>query len=381
MSRFFITIGAFVMLKGLLSMTALGQANSVLTTNNSDEKGARYDEGGPDPIYATAGWKQAKIGEMYHGYMKLSAEWVRGFPNVFLWEECGQEGARAMKLEKVSDAIFPNLYRRNRGLELKEGNLASQILDPQGYLNEEEEAMVIEVLRSHEQLSRVPIDLFVFGSEQQLETMTPQKVGEQYLDKRNTALMYYFMGDARATSGYVNGGVDEEGESLLDAYQVKNMYTKAGIYAAGLNQGRVEDLCATVTEVSRRMYWIEQELGLTTPLDIDAYEQEVAEVKVKKPSRLTKYWGTLKDSIGKYVGGDARAVFVVVAILSLLVVVSCFKVFKAIYIRVNQVTFPEYNGPTRLGADYGAGVSEIIEFKDARISLSEQKRKLRSDEI
>jgi len=354
-------LNIFYLLSVILCSTTLAQTEP--------QSGERFDEDLPDPILSTEKWKKLKPGKVYQGYLKLNTDWSNNWPLV--WQLKGDN----LKLHKLHDGWMRKNYFRTQ---------KSRIHDPQGYLTNIQKDVLADILKNHEKVSQLPIHLFIFGAGQQFVSMDAQKAGEEFLKKPNSTLMYYFMGDSKATTGYVktktppkipgSSEKDEDVKPLLDPFLVKTMFTKAGTHAATQNQDPSETLYATVAEVSRRMYWIEQELGLVTPsentLDDTSKEDEVEE---DEPSMIDKLWEQL--------GGNKQNLLYLGSgiLIALLFIVSAF--ILMIYRRLKVYQFPSYSDSTRLAAEYGAGVSEVVAFKDARVSLSDQKKRIEDSEI
>lgn len=331
------------------------------------EAGDRFDENLPDPVLASEEWQKVQPGEVYQGYLKLSTAWQNNWP--MSWQLRGE----SIELKKLPENWFKKNYYH--------GSEESGIHDPQSYLSKIEKDELEGILRNHEKVSQLPISLLIMGSGENLSDVEVKGLGENFLKKPNTTLMVYYMNEPKATTGYVKTlapakipGNEEEAKPLLDPFLVKTMFTKAGIHAAGMNQESSETLYATVAEVSRRMYWIEQELGLVIPTEVEGVEVTVEVNEVEDE-------GSVVDKLWEQLGGNEQNLLylgsgVVVAVLLTFVALGLM-----FYCRIKSYEFPSYTGSTRLKAKYGAGVSEVVAFKDARVSLSDQKRQIEDGEL
>jgi len=329
--------------------------------------GERFDEELPDPILASEEWLELPPGEVYRGYFKLPTVFQNNWP--LSWQLKGDH----IQLHKLHQAWFQQYYFNS--------TQQSRIYDPQGYLSQIEKEVLEDILKNHEKVSKLPIHLFILGAGQQLFGFDVVQAGQTFLQRPNSALMFYYMDQPKVTTGYVKTfaapkipGNEEDEKPLLDPFLVKTMFTKAGIHAAGMNQDTAETLYATVSEVSRRMYWIEHELGLVTPTELEPEEspsdKEEQEVEL---SVIEKFWAQL--------GGNKQNLLFLGSgiLLAMLLMIAAFILMS--YRRVKSYHFPNYTGPTRLKAQYGAGVSEVVAFKDPRVSLSDQKKRIEDSEL
>ena len=343
--------------------------SSTFLVNAQEQSGERYDENLPDPILSSEEWRSLKPGQIYQGYLKLNSKWNNNWP--LSWQLKGDN----LKLSNLHDEwVRESYFKRSH---------KSSAHDPQGFLTSVEKDVLTDLLKNHDKVSLLPIHLFIFGADQQLVNMDAKVAGEEFLKTPNSTLMYYFIGDARATTGYVktkklqelpgSDDGDKEPKPLLDPFLVQTMFTKAGIHASTLDEDPTESLYTTVAEVSKRMYWIEQKLGLVIPSEPLMEEiQDVVSAEADEPSTIDKVWEQL--------GGNKQSLLYLGSgiLIALLLIISAVVII--IYRRIRKYQFPDYNDSIRLAAKYGAGVSEVLAFKDARVSISDQKKRIEAGE-
>lgn len=317
----------------------------------------------PASIYETEAWKKLKPGSVYQGSLKLNSAVNNNWPLQWMIEG-----------EHIAFTTVPEGWARKKYFGKQQ---TPRIYDPQQYLTETDREVLLDILKKHEEYSMIPIHLCIFGEGQRTEHISPELVSRSFLGNENAALMYYFVGDAKATIGFVNAKqkapVKPDAKPLLDSFLVKAMFSKAGAHAASLKTDPKETMYATVAEVSRRMYWIEQELGLVKSADLLLDDHEPEAEEEEKPSTLDNLWQQLGGSKQNF---TFFSVGILVAIGFILMAT-----FLMIYRRIKVYHFPLYEGPKRLGAEFGASVGRVVRFKSAMQAPQDQKKQLDDSEL
>jgi len=278
-----------------------------------------------------------------------------------------------LELKKLDDGWVKEYYFTN--------GADTSIHDPQSYLSGVEKEVLVEMLKRHSEVSQVTIHLFIMGAGQTLGKGSVERLAKDFLKEENSALMFYFIGDSKLTKGYIRAKGDpvgdDKGKPFLDPFIVSTMFSKAGLHAETLKLEKNDALYATLDEVSKRMYWIEQELGLVTAFKVQLENKEVEEVdeqeEVEASSYVAQLWeqlGGSKSSLSYLKKGGVVAVVLLITALILM-----------IYRSKKLIKFPSYSGPSRLSAEYGAGVAEVVKFKDARVSLADQKKRIKLSDV
>ncbi len=247
----------------------------------------------------------------------------------------------------------------------------NRVYDPQDYLSAIEEDVIVDLLKNHSSLSQLPMSVYIFGNGQRVGKLTPQAVCEHFFADENAVVMFYFIDDPRATQGFMKLNKSLKTKEL-DEFLVKTLFVKAGAHADSLQVDEKEAMYATIADVSQRMYWIENDLGIVkqSAVVVDDYKEKVVE---KEPSMMDKLWGHFggsKENLAYFTGG------VIIATLLIL-----FAIVLQIFRRVKVYRFPEYKGARRLGGEYGAGIGEVLAFSDPKQSLLEQKKQIKDSEL
>jgi len=240
---------------------------------------------------------------------------------------------------------------------------ASGVRDPQGLLGAEERKVVEEVLAQHAEVSRFSQLVNVLSAGQELglsEGDLRERLARQ-LEGRNVIVIVYFHGKARDAKGYV--WLANQG--FVENWEVDELFLKSA-RAASEYVGDGSELESYVKDVAKRSFWIEQQL---LPHIVEEKEEEQSEkVEVSESEGLGEVlWGWILGNT--------------------LTLVLCFWVLAAgcwyfLWSRKwRKYVLPSGEVPVRLGAEHGAQLSDVVEYHDPKISLTEQYTRAKEREL
>ena len=233
--------------------------------------------------------------------------------------------------------------------------------DPQQLLDNEQRDKIKELISAHDIKSVMPIyvNVLAHGQEISLSEKEIKLKLSKIFKGQNAMVVFYYYGYARGVTGYVL--LDEQG--FIDDWEVDQLFLKSARDASV----QVEDfteLETFVREFSKRSFWLEQKL--------------IAPVRVEKETQSEKETQKKKGIWDEWLIFMNEHTMTLVLALSTLAVGAWYFLWSRIW---RKYVLPDSYVSVRLGADHGANVSDLVEFSDAKISLAEQYKKLRSREL
>jgi hypothetical protein len=238
---------------------------------------------------------------------------------------------------------------------------AKGLNDPQHILHDEQRERIEELIAAHDMKSAMPLCVNVLEHGQKLSLTEDElklRLREMFKDKSALVIFYYY-GYARGVKGYVL--LDELG--FIEDWEVNELFLKSARDASV----QVEDFLemeSFVTDVSKRSYWLEQRL--IPPVVAKKSNDQEANEKKKRG-----YWDELLLIFTNHTMTIVLAFWV-------LATGGWYFLWSR---KWRKFVIPDGGVPVRLSADYGANVSDPIEFSDPKISLTEQHEKLKSREL
>ena len=302
--------------------------------------------------------------ELKQGRVKVERAW---FPH---WLLESIELDSEVEIRLLGEDLVREMYLRENSAS--EGGVDRVVVDPQEFLSHGEVAELQAIIEKHRRESALPIYLYVFGAGQEALGHTPKMVYESRFQQQRAVVIFYFYGDARSALGYVHGGKDGE----ADPYEVAELFRKSGRAASQSIERKPhsasEEMRFFVSDVSRRIFWIENKL-----IHPDIQVQKVEET-AESPQKSTML-GAGGDFF-RELQSDPEMKRVWYALLG--VVLLCVAlVARFIYKRKKLYRFPEPACSVRLGAENGAEVSELIEFSSVKTSLDDQRISLKDSDL
>lgn len=238
---------------------------------------------------------------------------------------------------------------------------AKGLNDPQRILDDEQRERIEELIAAHDMKSAIPLYVNVLAHGQKLALMEDElklRLVEAFKDK-NALVVFYFYGYARGVKGYVL--IDELG--FIEDWEVDELFLKSA-RDASVQLEHFLEIESFVIDVSKRSYWLEQRL-IPPAMAEKNNDQEDNE---KKKGRDWDQWLLILTD-------------------HTMTLVLAFWVLAAggwYYLwsrKWRKFVIPDGEVPVRLGAYYGANVSDPIEFSDPKVSLTEQYEKVKNREL
>ena len=263
--------------------------------------------------------------------------------------------------------VYANVERR---YGLVDGKLLDDFLsnlpttglnDPQQILDPEERKKIEELIAAHDMKSAMPLRISVLRHGQTIALAEDEL--KQYLSKvfkNETAIVvFYFYGYARGAKGYVL----LDGAGFIDDWEVDELFIKSS-RDASLQLEDFLELESFITDVSKRSFWIEQRL--MPPVVAERSDEE--DIKVNKKQAE---WDKLSAALTEH----SFTLFLAICVLA---TGGWYYLWSR---RWRKFVIADKDVPVRLGADFGATVSDLIEFSDPKVSLTEQYEKLKNREL
>ncbi len=254
-------------------------------------------------------------------------------------------------------------YRLIDGELLKEYftlSITGGIHDPQHILTENQRDQIEQLISTHDMNSAMPIHLNVLYDGQKIpftEDEMRHKLGTLFKDK-NALVIFYHYGDARGTKGYVL--LDRQG--FVDGWEVDELFLKSA-RDASIQIDNFTEMESFVSDFSKRSFWLEQKL--MPPVAAKKRNNQLIEQKENSQWETTTQ--LLLDHKMK----------LLLALLPFILGVFYYLWSR----RWSKYTLHCNDVPVRLGADYGANVSETIEFSNPNTSLANQYEKTKNKTI
>ena len=238
---------------------------------------------------------------------------------------------------------------------------AKGLNDPQHILDDEQRERIEELIAAHDMKSAIPLCVNVLAHGQKLSLMEDelkQRLREMFKGE-NALVVFYFYGYARGVKGYVL--IDELG--FIEDWEANELFLKSG-RDASVQVDNFLEMESFVTDVSKRSYWLEQRL-MPPVVAEKSNDQENNEKK------KGGYWDELLLTITNHSMTIVLAFWVLAA-------GGWYFLWSR---KWRKFVIPDGGVPVRLGADYGANLSDPIEFSDPKVSLTEQHEKLKNREL
>lgn len=237
----------------------------------------------------------------------------------------------------------------------------SGLIDPQDILDSEERDKIEELIAGHDMKSAMPLSINVLRHGQNLSlTEDDLKLRLLKMSKNKSAIVvFYFYGYARGAKGYVL----LEDQGFIEDWEVEELFLKSAKDANIL----IENFSALerfVTDISKRSYWIEQRL---MPPVIAEKSDALKDTK----SKQQRDWNAFQLILTEHTMTIILALWVIAA-------GAWYYLWSR---KWRKFVMPDSDVPVRLGADYGATVSDLIEFSDPKASIAEQYEKLKNREL
>jgi len=232
--------------------------------------------------------------------------------------------------------------------------------DPQGLLSMQERMDIQYAIDTHEEVSPVPIYLFVFDEFQMVpEGYGPEEMFEKHFDGSEVPRMivYYYMGAPERTGFYLGGGASEE----VPEWQMRELLSNAA-YAAREKSDVFAQLDDFMGQLSMRLFWIEQLMDRVNA---------GAEVMGAEAVRQEKGEGV--------VGGVVRNL-ILPKLLALGGTLVAFGLLLWGYVWFKgrkRYAFPEVGDIGRLGGERGASFGGVLSFRNSSEPPSDQRRQFK----
>jgi hypothetical protein len=176
---------------------------------------------------------------------------------------------------------------------------------------------------------------------------------------KNAIIVFYYYGYARGVKGYVM--IDELG--FIEDWEVDELFLKSA-RDASLQMNDFLEMESFVKDVSKRSYWLEQRL--MPPLVAEKITEQEDKEKKKLPE-WDQYLLILSD----------HTLTIILGFL-FLAAGGCYFLWSR---KWRKFVISDGDVPVRLGADYGANVSDPVKFSDTKVSLTEQYENLKNREL
>ena len=235
------------------------------------------------------------------------------------------------------------------------------LYDPQNILNDEQRKKIEKLIASHDMKSAMPLYVNMLAHGQKLSLTEAQlklRLGKTFRDK-NAFVVFYFYGYARGVKGYVL--LDDVG--FIEDWEVVELFLKSA-RDAGANVEDFLELESFIKDISKRSYWLEQRL--IPPVLVEKQTDQESGQK-KKPTDWDQWLLIFTD----------HSLSIVLAFF-ILAAGGWYYLWSH---KWRKFVLPDGDVAVRLGADYGANVSDTIKFSDPKVSLAEQFDKLKNREL
>lgn len=233
--------------------------------------------------------------------------------------------------------------------------------DPQHILDDKQKGRIEDLIAAHDMKSAIPLYVNVLANGQKLSLMEEElKMRLRKMFKnRNAMVIFYYYGYARGVKGYVL--IDELG--FIEDWEVDELFLKSARDASV----QVEDfpeMESFVMDVSKRSYWLEQRL--------------IPPVIAKKSNNT--------EGNEQKRGGNSDDWLLILLDHTLTLFLAFWLLTAAGWYYLwsrkwRKFVIPDGDVPVRLNADYGANVSDAIEFSEPKSSLTEQYEKIKNKEL
>jgi hypothetical protein len=238
---------------------------------------------------------------------------------------------------------------------------SSGLNDPQNILNPEQREKIESLISDHDMKSAMPLNINVLRHGQTIALMDEefkQRLIKQF--KNQTAIVvFYFYGYARGAKGYIL----LDGAGFIDDWEVDELFIKSS-RDASLQLEDFLELESFITDVSKRSFWIEQRL--MPPVVAERRDEKEIKVNEKQAE-----W----DKLSKAITEHSFTLFLALCVLAS---GGWYYLWSR---RWRKFIIADRDVPVRLGANFGATVSDLIEFSDPKVSLTEQYEKLKNREL
>ena len=239
------------------------------------------------------------------------------------------------------------------------------LVDPQGLLDRAARREMEEFLDYHASDSKIDLHLYVFGGDQEI----PREVREEdvverfHSEGKPSLVVFYYHGRPARTAVDLSLAVMGDGV-LVEMRRA----LQSSIQAAQEKVSPGDQLMAFCVQMSIRLYWFEQVVGLAEGGEglaviappVDEAEVPVEQGKVVAAGKFDALWKQWSLPLGVF-GGT-----VLISILGIVVAK-----LRARY------RFPEFEVAGRLGGSHGAGIGAVIGFGDTTQSPSTQRAEVK----
>ncbi len=225
----------------------------------------------------------------------------------------------------------------------------SFLVDPQGLLSEADQRSREAFLSYHAADSAIDLFVYIFGQDQQIpDDVREEEITERFFTEGKPAVVvFYYLGMPQRTTFYISPRL-----TGAVSYAEQRRAFESALMMAFQTVDPAKQLEAFMLQMSIRVYWIEQLLGIGEKQisDPSITMPVVSPAKVAKPNFIKTQIALLVP----YLWQIAAAVVVLIACSG------------AIYWRRARMTFcfPEFEVEPRLGGAHAAGIGAVISFSN-----------------
>jgi len=290
---------------------------------------------------------------------------LRNFFYSTLWLACSTQSIAQETIPPLDSTEktekTPNLTELYFNTEL---TITDGLHDPQKILEDEQATNIKNLISEHQERSQIPITLFLFKQTQEI-SLTELKLKNRLnkiFTSGNHILVFYFYSEPLRSNGHLLLENSEESNSA--DWEVDEMFLKSS-RDASVEVESFDQLQSYLQELSKRSFWVESKFITSPP--------QTEDIAIDSPTKQQ----TPKQS-NQILGFLNTHILSLIAALAVIIIGIWFYLWSR---RWRKFVLPLKEMPHRLGADYGATVSEPLEFSDVKVSLSDQRGKARNNSL
>ncbi|MGB0993204.1 MAG: hypothetical protein ACPG32_12145 [Akkermansiaceae bacterium] len=301
------------------------------------------------PQWTKQDWEKLQKGEIIPGSALLVDTPDEGTPTPVAPEE-----PEVVIPEVVEPAFDPEQIPQEYLLDYFVTANTGHLIDPQQLLSRQEGMDQRGFLDYHAKDSSIPIHFYLFDAQQKIPApYSLQKLlDERYGDMETTCVVFYFLGDPSRSMISFGGKAPVSVEHLRKSRE-------AALIKALEKSDPVDQVESFLVQLSISLYWLEKEQADLRDASAAAVAKKQADAQ---SSNTASAAGGSRAKQGAFAKLKPELPYLLTVAsgfgCSLIALIFAWRMWG----RSRRYEFPVIDLPSRLGADYGAGVGAVIAF-------------------